>query len=145
MIVLFLLLFNVLSQIDSAVVGVQDGDTITLRVIGINPKAGQRNGKNLRVRLLHIDCPERGKPFYMQAKKFTSDLCFGKMVSVIHQGKYDRYGRLLGEVILPNGKNLNQELVKSGLATHFKKYSSSITYAKLEFIAKKQKAGIWKE
>jgi endonuclease YncB( thermonuclease family) len=62
---------------------------------------------------------------------------------VIHNNEYDRYGRLIGEIILPDGKNLNQELIKSGLAIHYKKYSSSWSYAQLEIKARVKKIGIW--
>jgi micrococcal nuclease len=127
----------------SSVVGVMDGDTIELRIVSNHPSAKKRIGKNLRIRLSHIDCPERGQAFYTQSKMFTSQLCFKKVVKIIHKNEFDRYGRLIGEVVLPNGKILNEELVKAGLATHFKKYSSSIGYAKLEMEAKKRKIGMW--
>lgn len=34
-----------------------------------------------------------------------------------------RYGRRLAEVLLPDGRSLNQELIKAGLAWWFRKYS----------------------
>jgi hypothetical protein len=129
--------------LSSEVVGIMDGDTIELRMVSNNTKAKTRMGKNLRIRLAHVDCPERGRPFYQNAKKFTSDKCFKKTVKVIHNNEYDRYGRLIGEIILPDGKNLNQELIKSGLAIHYKKYSSSWSYAQLEIKARVKKMGIW--
>lgn len=57
----------------------------------------------------------------------------------------DRYGRILAEVILPNGQNLNKELVKHGLAWHFKKYSNDDEYAQLENEARMNKVGLWSE
>ena len=44
-----------------------------------------------------------------------------------------------------NNININKELVKNGLAWHFKKYSSDVEYAKLERQARKSKVGLWKE
>ena len=125
------------------VIGIQDGDTIELKFVFTGKKAGRRKNMPLRIRLLHVNCPERGKPFYKVAKQFTSDKCFRKVVQIAHAGKFDKYGRLLGEVVLPNGKVLNRELVKSGYAVHFKKYSTSVEYSNLEIQAKKKKLGIW--
>jgi micrococcal nuclease len=120
-----------------------DGDTIELRVVTTDSRARSRLGKNLRIRLEHIDCPEYSTPFFRNAKKFTSDNCFRQKVKILHKNQYDRYGRLIGEVLLPNGKILNQELVKMGLAKHFKKYSSSSLYSRLEIEARVKKIGIW--
>ena len=125
------------------VIGIQDGDTIELKFIFTGNKAGRRSGKPLRIRLLHINCPERGKSFYKVAKQYTSQKCFQKTVQIRHDDKFDKYGRLLGEVILPGGKILNKELVKNGYAVHFKKYSTSVEYANLEMTAKNHKLGIW--
>jgi endonuclease YncB( thermonuclease family) len=44
--------------------------------------------------------------------------------------------RLIAEVILEDGTSLNKELVKEGLVWHFKKYSDSVEYAKLEVTAR---------
>jgi micrococcal nuclease len=127
----------------SSVVAIQDGDTIELRLVYYGKEARNRDGKNLRIRLAHIDCNERGQPFYKVAKDFTSDRCFGKEVKIIHENEFDRYGRLIGEVILPDGTNLNQELVKAGLARHYKKYSHNEKYALLEEKARARRIGIW--
>lgn len=134
---------EVLGEIETSVVGIQDGDTIELRLVYNGKDAKERRGKNLRIRFAHIDCPERGQPFYKVAKVFTSDYCFGKEVKIIHDNEFDRYGRLVGEVILPDGENLNKLLVMYGLATHYKKYSDSEEYAKLEDDAKLEGVGIW--
>jgi len=131
------------NPLKAEVIGIQDGDTIELKFIYSGKRAGRRTGKPVRIRFLHINCPERSMPFYNNAKQFTSEKCFRKMVSIRHKGEFDKYGRLLGEVVLPDGKVLNKELVKKGLAVHFKKYSHDQEYANLEIAAKKQKLGIW--
>jgi micrococcal nuclease len=136
---------EVLGTFETSVVGIQDGDTIELRLVYDGKKARDRRGKNLRIRFAHINCPERGKPYYKAAKIFTSDYCFGKEVKIIHSNEFDRYGRLIGEVILPDGQNLNKMLVINGLAVHFKKYSDSKEYAALEDKAKLLGIGIWGE
>lgn len=133
------------NPLKAEVIGIQDGDTIELKFIYSGRKAGRRMGKNVRIRFLHINCPERAMPFYSNAKQFTASQCFRKTVSIRHKGEFDKYGRLLGEIVLPNGQVLNKELVKKGLAVHFKKYSSDQEYARLEVAAKKQKIGIWSQ
>ncbi len=84
------------------VVGVSDGDTITVL----------SKGKPVRIRLHGIDCPEKRQAFGTRAKQFTSALVFGQTVTV-HVMDQDRYWRTVGEVLLPKGRNLNHELVKA--------------------------------
>ena len=119
------------------VIGIVDGDTIDLLY----------NNKPLRIRLEHIDCPEirKKQPYGAAAKKFTSDKCFGQMVSIKHRNQIDRNKRLIGEVINADGLNVNKALVKAGLAWHFLKYSSSQEYAALEKSARAMKVGLWKD
>jgi len=133
------------SPLKAEVIAIQDGDTIEMKFVYTGKKAGQRIGKPVRIRLLHVNSPERGRPYYKVAKQFTSQQCFRKVVTIKHSGNFDKYGRLLGEVVLPNGRILNKELVKKGLAVHFKKYSKDAEYSNLEIQAKKQKVGIWSQ
>jgi micrococcal nuclease len=140
--VLFFLLISCSTQtkeidvsITGKVIAVKDGDTIEILY----------NGKPLTIRFAHIDCPEikKSQPFGKDAKKFTSALCFGQTVTVVNEGKFDRYKRLIAVVINEQNKNVNKELVKAGLAWHFKKYSSDTTYDNLETIARQNKLGLW--
>lgn len=117
------------------VVGVKDGDTFVLLI----------NGKEQVVRFAHIDCPEKKQPFGTKAKHFVSDKCYGTHVRlrVDEKNKFDRYKRLIAEVILEDGTNLNKELVKKGLAWHFTRFSSSKEYEALEKEARAHKVGLW--
>ena len=114
------------------VIGIKDGDTFVLLI----------DGKEQTVRLAHIDCPEKKQPFGNKAKQFATDLCFGKYITLVHQNGYDRNKRLITELILEDGRNVNKELVSNGLAWHFKKYSEDVEYANLETEARKKKIGI---
>ncbi|MEH3113759.1 thermonuclease family protein [Pedobacter terrae] len=98
------------------------------------------------IRLAHIDCPEkRGhQPFGTKAKQALSHLCFGQMVTIGGQ-KYDRYKRLIAIVINNKKQVINQEMIKQGMAWHFKKYSSDPLYAQLELTARKHKVGLWQD
>jgi len=101
-----------------------------------------REGKAVKIRLNGIDCPEKGQDFGTKAKSFTSDACFGKPVTV-KVFDTDRYGRLVGDIVLPDGRILNQELVRAGLAWHYKAYSKDETLARLENEARAAMRGLW--
>ena len=121
-----------LSPWTGKVVGVSDGDTITV----------MRQGRGIRIRLAEIDCPEKGQPFGKKAKQFVSDLCFGKLVKVL-PSTVDRYGRIVAHVVLADSSILSEELLASGLAWHYKKYSTSTKLPKIEAEAREAQLGLW--
>jgi endonuclease YncB( thermonuclease family) len=123
-----------LADFTGKVVGVTDGDTIKV----------MHHGKAEKIRLSGIDCPEKKQPFGTRAKQFTSQQAFGKEVTIREAGR-DRYGRTLADVILPDGRNLNQELLKAGLAWWFRKYSKNVRLGELERQAREAKRGLWVE
>jgi micrococcal nuclease len=123
-----------IDTVSAKVVGVKDGDTYVIL----------KDKTPITIRLAHIDCPEKKQAYGQVAKKFGSDFCFGKQVIVISDGKKDRNGRIIGEIFF-NQRCLNKDLVKNGLAWHFKKYSKSLEYAELEITARKNKVGLWKD
>lgn len=121
------------SLFSAKVIGVHDGDTITVL----------HSGKPERIRLHGIDAPELSQDFGRQAKKACSDLCFGKVVSIETTAK-DRYGRTVAVVTAPGGINVNQELVKRGYAWWYREYApNSKELPKLEEAARKAKLGLW--
>jgi micrococcal nuclease len=103
------------------VVGISDGDTISV-MHGIRAE---------KIRLNRIDCPEKRQAFGQRAKQFTSKLAFGKDVTVKTFG-HDKYARTIGEVILPDGRTLNQELVRAGLAWWYQQYSKDLALRDLQ-------------
>jgi micrococcal nuclease len=113
------------------VVGVTDGDTLTLLV----------EKTQYKIRLSGIDAPESRQPFGSRAKQSLSGKVFGKTVRVLSEGQ-DKYGRTLGTVEV-DGRNVNVEMVKEGFAWHYKQYSKSKTLAAAEVEARKAKAGLW--
>lgn len=117
----------------ASVVRVHDGDTIEVL----------HSNKAERIRLSGIDCPEKGQAFGNNAKHATSDLAFGKEVTIQTHGK-DRYKRTLGDIILPDGMNLNQELVKQGWCWWYRKYVPGDTVLEgLENEAREARKGLW--
>jgi micrococcal nuclease len=122
-------------KFQAKVIAVKDGDTIQV-LYDSNP---------ITIRLAHIDCPEikKQQPFGQAAKKFTAGICFGQLVTVENDSKFDAYKRLIAVIINDNNDNVNKELVKAGLAWHFLKYSSDKSYGELEAIARHNKTGLW--
>jgi micrococcal nuclease len=96
-----------------------------------------------RIRLSGIDCPEAKQAFGTRAKQFTGDLAFGQVVTV-HVRDVDRYKRTVAEIILPDGRSLNRELVRAGLAWWFQRYARHETIlAELEVDARAAQRGLW--
>ena len=96
-----------------------------------------------RVRLSGIDCPEQGQAYGKRAKQAASGLVFGKEVTLQTNG-LDKYGRTLAEVLLPDGTNVNHELVKDGWCGWYRKYAPDDTvFEVLEKEAREAKKGLW--
>jgi len=110
---------------------VHDGDTISV----------MKAGRAVKIRLEGIDCPELGQDFGTRAKQFTSGMVFGKDVEV-KEDNLDMYGRMVAKVYV-EGRDLCLELVRAGLAWHYKRYSSDPVLAKAEVQARKAKTGLW--
>lgn len=116
------------------VVGISDGDTLTV----LTPEKRQ-----VKVRLHGIDAPETGQDFGTRAKQAASEMAFGQQVTVREVDR-DRYGRTVAEVILPDGRSLNREMVQGGMAWWYSRYApADHDLASLEAEAKAAKRGLW--
>lgn len=113
------------------VVGVTDGDTITVLT----------GGREQKIRLADIDAPESGQPFGSAAKQSLSGLVFGKEVTISGTSK-DRYGRLIGRVHV-GPTDVNLELVKQGMAWAYREYTHDAGIISAESRARVQAIGIW--
>ncbi len=124
--------------ITGRVVGVADGDTITV----LDAKNEQH-----KIRLAGIDAPEKNQPYGHASKKSLSDQVYERKVSV-ETSKRDRYGRAIGKVMV-NGRDANLEQVRRGLAWHYKTYEREqepldrVTYADAEIEARGASRGLW--
>ncbi len=59
---------------------------------------------------------------------------------------YDKYKRTLADVLLPDGTNVNHELVKQGWCWWYRKYAPLNTeLEQLEQSAREAKKGLWAE
>lgn len=128
------------NEIIGKVVGVSDGDTITV----LDEKKKQH-----KIRFQGIDAPESGQPFGQAAKQNLSNLVFGKTVKVLIDKK-DHYGREVGTVF-HGDKDINLEQVKAGFAWHYKKYEAEQSktereeYAAAETFARTTHSGLWRD
>lgn len=122
------------------VVGVTDGDTVTV----LDEQRQQH-----KIRLAGIDSPEKKQPFGQRSKESLSDAVFGKTVSV-EWDKADRYGRIVGKIVVDT-KDVNLGQVEAGMAWWYQKYSveQSVTdrrlYAHAEEGARRERLGLWEE
>jgi endonuclease YncB( thermonuclease family) len=115
------------------VVSVLDGDT----------REVLHNTHTERIRLSGIDCPEKGQPYGHRAKQATSAVVFGKEVTLQTHG-LDKYRRTLGDVLLPDGTNINHTLVKDGWCWWYRKYAPGDTMLEgLEREAREERKGLW--
>jgi endonuclease YncB( thermonuclease family) len=116
------------------VVGISDGDSLTVL---------KADKTQVKIRLHAIDAPESGQDFATRSKQATSELAFGKTVTV-RPTSTDRYGRTVAEVVLPDGRSLNRELVRAGMAWWFREYApNDRELERLESEAREAKRGLW--
>lgn len=123
------------SAASAKVVAVLAGDVIAVKL----------DEEIMSVRLAEVDSPEQKQPLWRQAKEFIHDLAMGKKVTLIIK-MVDRHKRIVAEVILPDGRSLNQEVIKWGYAWHYKvNPNPSKILSDLEYHAWQKKLGIWIE
>ena len=141
----FLLIFSVCTAsaskiIQGKVVSVADGDTITV----LDAEKTQH-----KIRLQGIDAPEKAQAFGAKSKQALYEMVHGKTVQVSFE-KSDKYGRILGKVLL-DGQDICHQQIKAGLAWHYKKYQNQQpladrdAYSASETAAKNEKLGLWSD
>lgn len=113
------------------VVGVSDGDTITVL----------RDRIQVKVRLLEIDAPEKAQAFGAKSKESLSEMCFGKTAELADKGK-DRYGRTLARVTC-DGVDANAEQVRHGMAWVYDRYVTDKSLYAVQEDAKAGRRGLW--
>jgi endonuclease YncB( thermonuclease family) len=96
--------------IDARVSKVLDGDTFTLR------------GESRRIRVLGLDAPEWNHQGGSTATSTLHSLISGKQLRCAVLD-VDRYGRLVAQCILPNGSDIAAEMIRSGVATEYCRFS----------------------
>ena len=120
-------------DLNGKVVSIADGDTFTMLTTG---------NKQVKVRLYGIDCPERTQDFGTVAKQGLSTLVYGQVVR-IDKKDTDRYGRTIAIVYNQKGLNVNEEMLRNGLAWHYKEYDQNPAWDDLVYGAQRKNAGLW--
>jgi endonuclease YncB( thermonuclease family) len=115
------------------VLSIKDGDSIIV----------MHKDRPEELRLNGIDCPEADQPYGDKATETTTTLCFNKQVNVATYGP-DKYGRTIADVTLPDGLNLNAELVRNGCAWWYRFFApENVQLKELEEGARKNHLGLW--
>ncbi|MGZ5044131.1 MAG: thermonuclease family protein [Methylobacter sp.] len=120
--------------LEGRVVGVHDGDTVTLLMMG---------NQQLKIRLAQIDAPESDQAFGQRSKQSLSNMVFNKTVHV-EKETIDKYGRTVGTIIV-DGIDANKEQVKRGMAWVYRQYLHDQSLLQVEDEARQMKVGLWSE
>ena len=126
-------------QIEGVVVGVADGETITV----LDDRRQQH-----KVRFAFIDAPEKAQPFGTKAKQVLSDKLYRQQVRV-EVLEQDRYGRNVGRIWLGD-EDVNLGQLRAGYAWHYQQYARKgqsaqefSRYEQAEQVARQQRLGLW--
>jgi endonuclease YncB( thermonuclease family) len=133
------------------VFAINDGDTLTI----LDSSRAEH-----RIRLAAIDAPERGQPFARSARESLSSMALGKVANVEWSGR-DRYGRIVGKVMLPDPAcatrtcpdNFDAGLaqLRGGMAWWYRRYADEQSaddrraYEEAEREAREQRSGLFSE
>lgn len=136
------------------IVAVVDGDTVKVRFTEIP------YGCELRetVRLIGVNTPELNRNndkeaeyFSVEALNFINNFYLSSVSIELDpiNGLRDKYGRLLAYIWLPNGKCLNELLIKEGYGYFYDKYQFNmqrmIQFNNAQGFAIQNKNGLWKK
>ena len=113
------------------VIVVMDGDTVMVL----------REGEKIRIRLADIDAPEKDQPFGKQSRDSLLEMVGKKQVQIDSRA-VDQYGRTVGFISV-EGRNVNQEQVRRGMAWEYSHYHTDKTYIGLQNEAQHERRGLW--
>jgi len=126
--------------VEGRVVGVSDGDTITV----LDDSKTQH-----KIRFAGIDAPEKGQAFGNASKESLSRLVFNKRIEARCR-KRDRYKREVCAVFV-GSRDVGLEMVRAGMAWWFREYSHEqgtqerLVYRDEGESAKAARRGLWKD
>ena len=127
------------------IIQVVDGDTIRIEVDGVTES----------VRIIGMDTPEVVDPrkpvqcFGVEASNEAKKLLSGQTISLEieeSQGARDKYRRLLGYVIMPDGRDFGEVMISSGYAyeyTYNTPYKKQAMYKAAQAEAREAQLGLW--
>jgi micrococcal nuclease len=122
-----------------------DGDTVDVVL----------DGEVTRVRFIGIDTPETVDPrkevqcFGAEASQHLADILAGQLVTLEYdstQGEVDKYGRALAYVVLADGTNVGEKMLRDGFAyeyTYDDTYELQEVFKNAEQDARDSGSGLW--
>ncbi len=122
--------------------GIADGDTLFVKI----------NNRKETIRLIRIDTPEvdgksvKAEYLGSNVSEYTKKLVKRKKISLEYdKEKRGKYNRLLAYVYLPDGRMLNELLIKDGYAKVYKyfDYKMKKEFLRMEKAAKTKCIGLW--
>ena len=129
------------SEFNGIVSKVSDGDTIYVLY----------KNKKIKIRLSHIDAPERKQVHGIKSQKFLEDMVLNKSVTAackMKNGKWERgfYGRPICNIFLYEANSptyINAKMIKSGNAWVYKRERNNDYLINLEKDARENRRGLW--
>jgi len=122
----------VADYINGVAVFIPDGDTVHLK----------QNGQVYKVRFHGVDAPESDQDSGSEAAEFARNM-IGERPLTVKVKEKDRYGRFVGEVFV-DGRSVNRELARNGLAWWYEHYASGdLDLKRLCEQARGAKRGLW--
>jgi endonuclease YncB( thermonuclease family) len=115
------------------VIVVIDGDTLVVL----------HNGAKEKIRLANIDAPEKNQPYGMDARQAMFNLAFKKQAHIDPKA-VDKYGRTVA-LVMVDGINVNEEMVKRGMAWEYSSYNPGRVYMALQSEAQQARRGLWSQ
>jgi endonuclease YncB( thermonuclease family) len=119
------------AELAGRVIGVADGDTLTVLV----------HSRAMRVRLVEIDAPEKRQAFGKRSAQSLAEIRMNRPARVVTQGR-DRYDRVLGRVYCA-GVDANAEQVRRGMAWVFDRYATDARLYAVQDDARGSQRGLW--
>jgi micrococcal nuclease len=120
------------SPAGGTVVNVTDGDSLTVK----------REEKSRVVHLKGVDCPELKQAYGREARQLASEWAWNQEVQVKDE-EAARDGGVSAVVMLQDGRNLNHEMVRSGLCWWERRYTQDESLPLLEAEAHAARRGLW--
>lgn len=98
------------TEFSGRVTRIVDGDTFWI------------SGQDVRIRIWGLDAPETNEPGGAAATAELTRLIAGQTLNC-RQRDIDRFGRIVGQCFLPNGRDITREMISSGTAREFCRFS----------------------
>jgi endonuclease YncB( thermonuclease family) len=118
-------------EFNAKVIVVIDGDTLVVL----------RNREKIKIRLANIDAPEKDQPYGLESRRALAGLVWKKQARIDTRA-VDKYGRIVALVTV-DGRNVNEEMVKRGMAWEYSYYKPGHEYIVLQSEAQQTRRGLW--